>query len=171
MAANSTIRSEADAHFFLEYERIYVGRPSADEDLVERAITPNQCRLRDMTYAAPVYVDVRYTRDRSIVVKRGVQIGRVPIMLRSCKCVLVGKSEAELAKLRECTFDPGGYFVVKGVEKVVLIQEQLCVRRARARTRCHHPFPTTHTHTPRARAGPRIGASLSSIPRATSRRP
>ena len=70
----------------------------------------------------------RYTRDRNIVLKRNVVIGRVPIMLRSCKCVLRGKSEAELAKLRECAFDPGGYFVVKGVEKVVLIQEQLYVR-------------------------------------------
>ena len=62
VAANSTIRSDADAHFFLEYERIHVGDPSTDEDLVERNVTPNQCRLRDMTYSAPVYVDMRYVR-------------------------------------------------------------------------------------------------------------
>lgn len=37
---------------------------------------------------------------------------------RSCKCVLTGKSEAELADMKECPYDPGGYFVVKGVEKV-----------------------------------------------------
>ena len=29
----------------------------------------------------------------------------------------------------ECPLDPGGYFVVKGVEKVVLIQEQLSKNR------------------------------------------
>ena len=46
-------------------------------------------------------------------------------MLRSEKCVLNGVSDDELYKLKECKYDPGGYFVVKGVEKVVLMQEQL----------------------------------------------
>lgn len=46
-------------------------------------------------------------------------------MLRSKKCVLRDKSEEELAALRECTYDPGGYFIIKGVEKVMLMQEQL----------------------------------------------
>ena len=43
---------------------------------------------------------------------------RMPIMLRSSNCTLTGKSPAELAKMNECPHDPGGYFVVKGVEKV-----------------------------------------------------
>lgn len=46
-------------------------------------------------------------------------------MLRSSNCVLTNKSEYELAKMNECPLDPGGYFVVKGQEKVILIQEQL----------------------------------------------
>ena len=46
-------------------------------------------------------------------------------MLRSQKCALFGKSEAEIAEMKECVYDPGGYFVVKGVEKVILMQEQL----------------------------------------------
>ena len=89
-----------------------------------------------MTYAAPVTVDVEYTRGRELVVRRGrvpgtgaLLIGRLPIMLRSDRCVLRGKSDAELAALRECPLDPGGYFVVRGAEKVVLIQEQLSKNR------------------------------------------
>ena len=50
-------------------------------------------------------------------------------MLRSSKCLLNGKSERELAAMKECPYDPGGYFVVKGVEKVILIQEQLSKNR------------------------------------------
>lgn len=50
-------------------------------------------------------------------------------MLRSSNCVLTGKSEYELAKMNECPLDPGGYFVVKGQEKVILIQEQLSKNR------------------------------------------
>lgn len=50
-------------------------------------------------------------------------------MLRSSNCVLTNKSEYELAKMNECPLDPGGYFVVKGQEKVILIQEQLSKNR------------------------------------------
>jgi len=39
---------------------------------------------------------------------------RLPIMLRSCKCVLYEKNEAEMAKMRECPLDPGGYFITRG---------------------------------------------------------
>lgn len=46
-------------------------------------------------------------------------------MLRSSNCVLSGKSEFLLSKMSECPHDPGGYFVVRGQEKVILIQEQL----------------------------------------------
>ncbi|KAL4232908.1 DNA-directed RNA polymerase III subunit RPC2 [Mactra antiquata] len=53
----------------------------------------------------------------------------MPVMLRSSNCVLSGKSPAEMSKLNECPMDPGGYFIVKGVEKVVLIQEQLSKNR------------------------------------------
>ena len=88
-----------------------------------------QCRLRDRTYSAPLFVNVRYTRGRQIVVKQGVPIGKIPVMLKSDRCVLAGKSEQDLWKLKECPFDPGGYFVVKGVEKVILIQEQLSKNR------------------------------------------
>lgn len=49
----------------------------------------------------------------------------MPIMLRSSHCVLTGKSEFEISKLNECPLDPGGYFVVRGQEKVILIQEQM----------------------------------------------
>ncbi len=50
-------------------------------------------------------------------------------MLRSSKCLLHGKTERQLAAMKECPCDPGGYFVVKGVEKAILIQEQLSKNR------------------------------------------
>ena len=50
-------------------------------------------------------------------------------MLRSAHCSLAGKNHAELAKVNECPYDPGGYFITKGQEKVILIQEQLSKNR------------------------------------------
>jgi len=124
------IRSEHDPKFFLKYEACWVGEPSVEEDsYASRTATPFQCRLRDCTYSAPIYVNVRYTRGRQIVVKRNVVIGRMPIMLRSKKCLLRDKTEDELAAMKECPYDPGGYFIIKGVEKVILIQEQLSKNR------------------------------------------
>ena len=128
--SNCEIRSEHDPNFYLRYTDCWVGVPSIDEDsYATTQATPFQCRLRDCTYSAPIYVNVRYTRGHQIVVKRQVMIGRMPIMLRSKKCMLYNKTERQLAAMKECPYDPGGYFIVKGVEKVILIQEQLSKNR------------------------------------------
>ena len=117
LEANQEVRSEADPKFLLRYTKIEVGKPSVNEDMAERDVTPNECRLRDLTYSAPVYVDVKYTKGGGVQTAAHIQIGRIPIMLRSTKCVLAGMSEAQLERAKECVFDPGGYFIVKGVEK------------------------------------------------------
>ena len=72
---------------------------------------------------------VQYSRGKQIVLKKDALIGRIPIMLRSDRCILNGKTEEELAQLKECAYDPGGYFIIKGVEKVILMQEQLSKNR------------------------------------------
>eukprot|EP01041_Mallomonas_annulata_P009010 gene9010-18650_t len=124
--SNQEVRSDADPKFFLRYTDIYVGEPNVEEEsFVTSNVTPFQCRLRDCTYSAPIFVNVRYTRQRQIVTRNGVQIGRMPIMLRSEKCVLRNKSDEQLANLKECAYDPGGYFIIRGTEKVLLMQEQL----------------------------------------------
>jgi DNA-directed RNA polymerase III subunit RPC2 len=51
-------------------------------------------------------------------------------MLRSDRCVLNGKPEAEVIRMKECLHDPGGYFIVKGAERIILIQEKLAMNRA-----------------------------------------
>ena len=127
--ANELVKCDADRNFYLKYKDIHIGTPSVEEDMITTDVTPQQCRLRDMTYSAPITVDVEYTRGRQIVNRKGMPIGRMPIMLRSSNCVLTAKKEGELAKLGECPIDPGGYFIVRGTERVILIQEQLSKNR------------------------------------------
>eukprot|EP00126_Sphaerothecum_destruens_P010425 Sdes_comp20738_c0_seq1m16591 len=130
VAANDKVTCDADPSFYLKYTDVRVGKPCAQEFYsMNGTVTPHQCRLRDMSYSAVICVDVEYTRGNQRVVRENVSIGRMPIMLRSKNCVLHDKSESEMAKLEECPYDPGGYFVVKGVEKVILIQEQLSKNR------------------------------------------
>ncbi|KAJ1934536.1 DNA-directed RNA polymerase III complex subunit Rpc2, partial [Linderina macrospora] len=128
--ANEVVTSDVDPSFYLKYTGIRVGMPErTDADAANRSITPHECRLRDMTYAAPIAVDIEYTRGRSRVIRKGVVIGRMPIMLRSARCVLTGRNEAEMARMQECPLDPGGYFIVRGTEKVILVQEQMSKNR------------------------------------------
>ena len=123
------VKSNSDPHFYLKYKDIRIGMPSMEEDFVISPITPHQCRLRDLTYAAPILVDIEYVKGDRIIFKSDVQIGRMPIMLGSSNCYLSGKNLLELAKLNECPHDPRGYFIVKGVEKVILIHEQMSKNR------------------------------------------
>eukprot|EP00956_Cyclotella_meneghiniana_P004820 scaffold5975_cov64-Cyclotella_meneghiniana.AAC.8 len=151
------IRSDYDPKFYLRYTDCWVGEPSVDEDSYSVVqATPFHCRLRDCTYSAPIYVNVRYTRGRQIVVKKKVVIGRMPVMLRSSKCLLRGRSEAELARMKECPYDPGGYFIIKGVEKVILIQEQLSKNRViieeDAKTKCVSASITSSTRERKSKA-------------------
>ena len=130
LRANERVTSDIDPKFFLKYTDIHVGHPErADPDAIDRSITPHECRLRDITYSAFIYVDMEYTRGGKIVRRKNVPIGRLPIMLRSNKCWLAGQDDATLARMNECPLDPGGYFVVKGTEKVILVQEQLSKNR------------------------------------------
>ncbi|KRZ05310.1 DNA-directed RNA polymerase III subunit RPC2 [Trichinella zimbabwensis] len=128
--ANDMVRCTADPSFYIKYIDIRVGFPKAEEaDCLKTSVTPHECRLRDITYAAPIFVDIEYTRGKEKVLRKNFQIGRMPIMLRSSRCVLKGKSEKELIKMNECPLDPGGYFIIRGTERVVLIQEQMSKNR------------------------------------------
>ncbi|KAJ5071462.1 intein-containing DNA-directed RNA polymerase iii subunit rpc2 precursor [Anaeramoeba ignava] len=129
LQANQKITCKSDPTFYMKYLDIFVGKPEIQDEVITREITPQQCRLRDITYSAPILVNVEFIRDKKAYIKKNVIIGRLPIMLRSEKCILYGKSDTEISNLGECTLDPGGYFIINGVEKICLIQEQLSRNR------------------------------------------
>lgn len=82
-----------------------------------------------MTYAAPILVDIQYIRDKQRIVRKNVPLGRMPVMLKSSKCRLGGATNTQMEQMNECPLDPGGYFIIGGTEKVILIQEQLSKNR------------------------------------------
>lgn len=109
-----------------------------EKDGKERMIWPNQARQRNVTYASTLFADVKYsfvelddktgdpieeTRQDEII--KLIEIGRIPIMLRSDSCRLKGKSNRALYDAGECEYDPGGYFIIRGNEKVLVAQETM----------------------------------------------
>lgn len=106
-----------------------MGLPETSEDFVTNNLMPHECRIRDLTYSAPIHVDIEYTKGDRIHIRNNVIIGRMPMMLGASNCWLTGKNHNELALIKECPYDPRGYFIIKGVEKVLLIQEQMSKNR------------------------------------------
>jgi DNA-directed RNA polymerase III subunit RPC2 len=127
--SNKEIRSSIDPDFVVRYTNIRVLNP---REIIAKGhppkkITPHECRVRDLTYRGDIIVDVECTsreKDRRTIVETDIKIGTIPIMLRSQSCNLHNKKREEIVAFRECPLDPGGYFIIKGVEKVCLVQEQ-----------------------------------------------
>ena len=127
--ANDRITSDVEPNWYVKYLDIRVGSPEIRDGQNRHSLTPQECRLRDLTYAAPIYVDIEYTRGQEILTQKNLFIGRMPIMLQSQNCVLYQKNFDELLQFQECPNDPGGYFIINGSEKVILMQEQASKNR------------------------------------------
>ena len=127
--SNYRFYSEVCPKFYFEYKRCYLGKPSIMEGVGQTVHTPQLCRIRDLTYAADIFVDVEYIRGNETVTKRGLCLGRLPVMLKSRICSLYGKTPAEIIEAYECPYDPGGYFIVRGAERILFMQEQMSAKR------------------------------------------
>jgi DNA-directed RNA polymerase II subunit RPB2 len=101
---------------------------------------PNDARLRNLTYASPLFVDVRVkttfidntkggerqTRERLFP---NVHLGKIPVMVGSKYCLLHDQKHLEPIALGECAEDFGGYFIVSGGERVIISQERMAANR------------------------------------------
>ena len=108
---------------------LYPPRISTSDSNFE-ILTPQMCRDMGYTYSSELYVDL-ILNEGTLQEEKLVQIfiGKVPIMLGSVLCHLRGKTDRELIELGECPKDPLGYFIIKGSENVIMIQEKLRVNR------------------------------------------
>ena len=55
---NYMIKSEINPNFYLKYKDIRIGFPQIEEEFSTKIITPHECRLRSLTYSAPIFVDI-----------------------------------------------------------------------------------------------------------------
>jgi DNA-directed RNA polymerase II subunit RPB2 len=107
---------------------LYIDHPITYENGNQRLITPNDARLKSITYETHIYANVLieiFDEDGDKIENtiKNVAIGSIPIMLHSDICVLNGNGNAVLQKLGECIYDGGGYFIIDGKEKVIIAQE------------------------------------------------
>ncbi len=90
---------------------------------------PMEARIRNRTYAAPIFLSMKLLRrDVEQDMKRAF-IGDLPIMLKSNRCWLEGKNNDEVIEMGEDPKDFGGYFIINGSEKALMTQEVLASDR------------------------------------------
>jgi DNA-directed RNA polymerase beta subunit len=154
------IRSENDyieerGKYFLEmhvsFENFKLYPPQIHENNgATKIMFPHEAKLRNFTYASTMTIDiniqyiVRNTEnmDNPKVITKTLQkinIGKMPIMLKSSICMLNQNRYIHPNLMGECQMDCGGYFIVKGSEKTVLGQE----RAAENRVYCFESKNTT----------------------------
>ena len=114
--------------YIIHFGDINVSPPSiVEEDRKLKIIYPLEARNRDLNYDSAICCDITETIkecDKIIeeTIHRRVMIGRTPIMLRSDICNLSQLSVTERVKVGECENDNGGYFIIKGNERVIVSQ-------------------------------------------------
>jgi DNA-directed RNA polymerase beta subunit len=86
---------------------------------------PMEARIRNLTYSAPIQLEVIPEKDGAKGEPVWADIGEIPIMVRSDKCLLHGLSNEELMEVGEDPYDPGGYFIISGTERVLMSIEDL----------------------------------------------
>jgi hypothetical protein len=117
-----------DFKYSISFGDVYVPKPTIiEEDRSIRTMIPSEARQRDLTYDVPMFVDVIETisidnQQPETTIHRRVNIGRTPIMLLSDKCNLKGLTKKERIQKGECEWDSGGYFLIKGKERVLIGQ-------------------------------------------------
>ncbi|MEM5805418.1 MAG: DNA-directed RNA polymerase subunit B'' [Candidatus Aenigmatarchaeota archaeon] len=107
-----------------------IGEPSVKEaDGSFRTILPMEARIRNLTYAAPMFVEM--TTVLNNVESEGVMVnfGDMPVMVKSKICPLSNMTRDELIKIGEDPDDPGGYFIINGTERILVLVEEIAPNR------------------------------------------
>ncbi len=140
-----------DYEISVRMKNIQLGPPTIREaNGSEHPSSPLECRLRKITYMSPVYMDFTIHRDDlpAPVIEDRVQVGNLPIMVRSRRCNLhpahidpnrtLAPEQSEedrehylrlLEGKGEDPHDPGGYFIINGTERVLISMEDLAPNR------------------------------------------
>jgi DNA-directed RNA polymerase subunit B len=105
------------------------GPYTTEVDGTKHEIYPMEARLRNLTYAAPVALEMTPIIDGREQDTELVYIGNIPVMLKSKLCFLSQLSREELIACGEDPDDPGGYFIVNGSERVIVAMEDLAPNR------------------------------------------
>jgi len=116
--------------FKIKLGRFKLAPPSVKEaDGSVREILPSEARIRNLTYASPMYVEMTPILNGIESETIWVNFGDLPIMLKSKMCPLSTMTNKELIEAGESPDDPGSYFIINGTERVLVLIEEIAPNR------------------------------------------
>lgn len=116
--------------FMVKFGRVEIGKPRVLEIFGSSHIVfPREARLRNITYASPIYLEMSVVGGGREERPRSIHVGDLPVMVRSNLCLLSDLARRELIKRGEDPNDTGGYFIINGSERVMTAVENLAPNR------------------------------------------
>lgn len=105
----------------IRFGDLHVGYPTGQvANRVTKHVYPNDARNNHFTYDSHIFVNITITNPDGIETTHNrVSIGKIPVMLGSCRCNLNAHNRIQNY---ECPNDFGGYFIINGKEKVLVSQ-------------------------------------------------
>ncbi len=123
--AQEVSKNIASEEIKIEIGKIRVEKPEIIEaDGSKHPLLPAEARLRNLTYSAPIFIELNIkTNGESEHAE--VEIGRIPIMVKSKYCHLHNLTKEQLIENNIDPADSGGYFIINGNERVLVLLEDL----------------------------------------------
>ncbi|MEB3691847.1 MAG: DNA-directed RNA polymerase subunit B [Caldisphaeraceae archaeon] len=126
--------------------KVRVGYPQVKEaDGHLRKIAPSEARIRNLTYSAPLYLEMALVENGMETERDELKIADFPVMVKSNIDPISRLNGDELINVGEDPSDPGGYFIINGSERVVVAQEDLAVNRIIVGLSTANTAKITHT--------------------------
>ncbi|KAJ3289897.1 hypothetical protein HK104_007149 [Borealophlyctis nickersoniae] len=100
---------------------VAVGKPAVEgtRGAVQTQLYPSECRERGISYKARLQARLHWRVNGGPPQVENKSLGMLPVMVRSVRCHLDGKSPAELVKCHEDADEFGGYFISNGIERLI----------------------------------------------------
>ncbi|PHT60196.1 hypothetical protein CQW23_02559 [Capsicum baccatum] len=112
---------------FLNLKILWFGKPEVFPPQKERAsktmhdaLYTFECRQAKLSYTGKFLVDICFQYDDGAVIREKINFGQFPIMLKSKLCHLRAADDSrKLIAHKEEPSEMGGYFILKGLERVI----------------------------------------------------
>jgi DNA-directed RNA polymerase subunit B len=110
--------------------KVSVGKPIVKESEGSvREILPLEARIRDLSYTAPISIEITPIVNKVEQEPVTVTLGELPVMIKSKICPISKMNKEELEQAGEDPDDPGGYFIINGTERVLVLIEEIAPNR------------------------------------------
>lgn len=154
------VSERSESIHIIQLGNISTPKPMLEQGNTRRPIYPIEARNRRLTYSTNVYIDITHSvfglpkvdesnfnltdavsqisttteipdilvghlREKNIY--REVELCKLPVMVKSSFC---WTSQSDSFELGEDPYDEGGYFIVNGNERTILMQEKMRINRA-----------------------------------------